>query len=761
MHCLDGWRLAYDDYSDSYEEGEETVFTLTNGYIGVRATRELTSPNAIGGAYIAGLYDKPDKYEKVERFGLIMVNKALCPSYAILPTFWGVRVYTDNESFDFCTSKVVKYNRVLDMKHATLTNEYVLESSFGKQISLTFTSIVSKVQLHIFATKLVVKALNFSGNVRVCFDYSQDDKPILIQRIMDYNCPTAFVSAEEENGQVVLCSKVTETNIDIVLSAKTTGVGKKNFVQIVNGISEVFDINAVQGEKYEFHKIVAINTSKESNNPIENAKKLLAKAENCGFTALAEENSAFWAKKWEIADVEIGGEATLQPILRWNIFSLIGLGIEDGTDASISATGLHGLGYFGHIFWDTEVFMLPFYTATAPEIAKTLLTYRYNRLNAARTFAKENGYIGAQYPWTTTDGGHNVCPIDWARVGDRELHITSDVAYGFHDYYTRTGDKQFYDNYGVEVIVETAKYWTSKVTKGEDGNYHLLDVIGPDEYNIHADDNYFTNFGAKWNVALAIGEMARLKKENKAQYDKLNAITEYEKYEAQLKDVAEKLYLLPTVDNVCEQYDGFFKLDPMPEIERDEFNMPITRVQAYGKSYQILKQPDVVMIHFMFPNEFSEEVKRASYNYYSKCCIHGSSLSPSIHSIVGLRLGYNDVAYGYFRQSTYIDCMNLHMDKSIKDGIHAACIGGTWATTTLGFGGVCVENGELVFRPVLPNKIEYCNFKYIHKGQLVKCNVSLQEFTVTNLSDKPLQFSYYTEKCELAVGESKTFVMKA
>ena len=463
----------------------------------------------------------------------------------------------------------------------------------------------------------------------------------------------------------------------------------------------------------------------------------------------------YWESEWKKTNVEIEGDNEVLRGIRWNVFNLTQLGNKED-DISISATGLHGQGYFGHIFWDTEIFMLPFYLATNPEVAKNLLMYRYKRLDKARKIAKNRALEGAAFPWTSTATGEDVTPPDWERCANRQIHISGDVSYAFHNYYMQTGDFEFYKNYGIEVIVETAKFYASKAEKGQDNKYHILDVIGPDEYNIHANDNYYTNHLVAWNIKEALFSMENLEKEDKALFEEIkNKVSWNESVKEKLSDVLENLAYPKTLNNVNEQYDGFFKQKDPGEMPRDEYNMPLNKNYQYDGDVQILKQADVVMMHYLFPEDFSEDVKRESFKYYEKRCNHGSSLSPSIHCITGLRNGFGKHAYSYLYLTALLDLKNLHLDKNLHEGLHTACAGGTWAATVYGFGGIEIKGGDLHINPRLPEKWGSLKFAFINKGANLKISVYKDKFEV--IADKNTEIFVDKKKVSIEAEKPYTF----
>lgn len=729
------------------EAAEETVFTLSNGYLGVRGSVAFDCANKENGTFIAGLFDKEEKGEANEVCGLTLKNKAITPAYAIVPDSNLMRIEADGLPFDLLNCECLSAQKTLDMQRGIVVFCHTLKNADGKVITVRVMNVVSKTRKHDVLYKAEIVAENFDGAVSVAFCNVLCQNPQYIPRLKDYISCTRLNDVSQKDGEVRLLAKVAETGDEIVLLSRTIGDGEKKTLYSENGVDEWFRIDAKRGQTYSFVKRAAYFSSHDNDvreiSPVDEE------------TLLAE-HFAFWRDAWEKADVEICGDDELQQGLRWNIFNLIQLENVGDSDVSISATGLHGQGYFGHAFWDTEIFMLPFYLATEPKEAKTLLKYRYDRLNEARNLAQQCGCQGAKFPWTSAYTGADVTPPDWERCANRQIHISGDIAYAFYNYYVHTGDRAFFDACGVEVIVETAKFYASKAVKGADGKYHLFDVIGPDEYNIHADDNYFTNHLVKWNVATAVSAMAELKARDEERYAAVAQKTGYDEDMAKrLSSVAENFAFPQTREGVCEQYNGFFSLKDDGPIERDESGMPKDKKYVYASGSQVLKQADVVMMHYLFPDDFSAEVQKASFDYYEKRCNHGSSLSPSIHCVVGLRNGFKDHAYSFLRLTALLDLKNMHLDKNLHEGIHMACAGGTWSAAVYGFGGMRIKNGELHFDPILPDKLSKLKYACAFCGVSYRVEVEKGAFSV--VADRDSHYYVGGKQVVCAANERKRF----
>ena len=755
---MDEWCIIREGYDINEEANQETVFTLANGYMGVRGAIELPSQKKCQGTYLAGVFDKSEVPDDAVVCGLTLQNKAITPAYAIVPDTNLLEIHTEGDSFDFMNCEVQKCKRILDMKHGVERNEYIIKSRKGNLVEIHTFTMVSKVRKHIVMYSVEVTPINFSGKMTVKFCNSLCTNPQFIPRLKDYISKTDCIGMGSVEQSVWLLGRVAETGADICVMAQTTGTGQRYVEYIKDGVGEVFEFEITEGNSAEFVKLAAMYSSRDTDDVKTGCLEDLQSAIVAGKETLLEEHCVYWAKQWRVSDVAISGDSELQLGIRWNMFHLMQLGSEEDADISISATGLHGQGYFGHAFWDTEIFMLPFYLATNVKVAKNLLMYRYNRLDEARKLAAEKGYKGAKFPWTSAFTGADVTPPDWERCANRQIHISGDVAYAFRNYYDQTGDKEFYQNYGMEVVVETAKFYASRAEKGKDGSYHILDVIGPDEYNIHADDNYYTNHMAVWNMKEAVSCMEMLETENPACFEQLVACTGWNaEMKAWLQEVSEHMTFPQTRDSVNEQYTGFFAQKDSGEIVRDGYNMPLEKNYVYDGGTQVLKQADVVMMHYLFPGDFSEDVKRESFRYYEKRCLHGSSLSPSIHCITGLRNGFGKYAYGYLYLTALLDLKNLHLDKNLFEGLHTACAGGTWAATVYGFGGIEIYKDRLNINPILPEKWTELKYAFQYKGVLFDVCVLKDKFTVQSSADAEIYVD--DEKYVLEASEVKEFTV--
>ena len=367
--------------------------------------------------------------------------------------------------------------------------------------------------------------------------------------------------------------------------------------------------------------------------------------------------------------------------------------------SSIPARALTGSGYEGHIFWDAEIFMLPFFCLQFPESARRMLEYRFHTLDGARIRARDMGYRGACYAWESTVDGSDVTPekivLRSSRTeipiftGTQQVHVTADVAYGVWQYWFCTQDVEFLKNYGVEILFETARFWTSRCSL-DGGRYHIEGVVGPDEYHHGVRDNAYTNWMARLNVEKALWARDWLLENDPRTLSLIcNRLGFFEEELLHWRMVARELFVpVPREDGIIEQFEGFFSLDPISIDGRDRLKAPVDRLLDWRRinRSRICKQADVLMLPFLFPEKFSVDVIRANYDYYEPITDHASSLSLPVHAAVAAQIGRSDAAIYYYKKGLDLDLFNLMQNTSL--GVHAACMAGSWQALIFGLMGI-------------------------------------------------------------------------
>ena len=497
-------------------------------------------------------------------------------------------------------------------------------------------------------------------------------------------------------------------------------------------VTEVTVHAGAAGRTLRMDKLVAVCTSRDPGEPdpvAERCRAVLAGHGDAGFDEILAASREVWAGLWEACDCEVVGDERYTRALRFALYHLLITANPDDPTVNIGAKSLSGEGYRGHVFWDTEIFMLPFFILTQPATAKALLRYRHHTLDGARANSREFGTGGARFAWESADTGREECPrftVDganrfWTR--EEEIHVSADVAYGIHRYVEATGDHEFLRDVGAEVLFETSRFWVDRVTPAAGGGYALEQVMGPDEFHSHIDNNAFTNRLAQWHLHLAV-----------AVHDDLRATGDVAAVTAAIglepeerdrwQEVADGLVGPRVVDDVIEQFTGYFERDDVPVTEWDENNMP-----RYPKGYhhfncettQLLKQPDVVMLTYLFPDEFSTATKRANFDYYEARTLHKSSLSPSVHAIIGMEVGDTTRAVQYFERSALVDLTDNQGNTG--EGMHIASAGGTWQILVNGFGGLRILGGRVSLKPWLPADWQGIRFRLRWRGRPIHVSI--------------------------------------
>ncbi|HSK88701.1 MAG TPA: glycoside hydrolase family 65 protein, partial [Anaerolineales bacterium] len=472
-------------------------------------------------------------------------------------------------------------------------------------------------------------------------------------------------------------------------------------------------------------------TSRDTSNPVEIAMEHARAAQS--WESALEAHLQAWGREWERCDVQIEGDDEAQIAIRFNQFQLLIAAPRHDNRVNIGAKTLSGFGYRGHSFWDTEIFMLPLFIYTAPEIARNLLNYRYQRLPAARQKAHANGFDGAQFAWESADTGEEVTPT-WVPhyadrtkliriwTGDIEIHISADIAYSAHRYWQVTGDDPWFIAQGAELMLDTAKFWAARAEWNDEAKYYELnDVIGPDEYHDHVDNNFYTNRMAQWNLQTALDVLDWLKVNAPAKADELTQRLELsQELLAQWKEVLTRIYLPTRPDGLIEQFEGYFQrrdVDLASLEPRGISAQTLFGIEGCNET-QVIKQPDVLMLQYLLRRDFTDEQVRINYDYYSARTDHtyGSSLGPSIQAIMACDVGKPDDAYEHFIRAARADLRDVR--GNAEDGIHGASAGGTWQAIVFGFGGLHLTPQGWSTEPRLPKHWKRLVFRFLYHGEL-------------------------------------------
>jgi trehalose/maltose hydrolase-like predicted phosphorylase len=471
---------------------------------------------------------------------------------------------------------------------------------------------------------------------------------------------------------------------------------------------------ARRGQVVYFQRCVAIvRGDTKDSDPAREALEKLNRAKDLGWRGVAAAHEVAWTNRWRCSDVVVDGDADAQLALRFALYHLNSAANPADERVSIGARALTVDDYHGHVFWDTEIFLLPFYILTWPEAARSLLMYRFHTLDAARAKAAAMGWRGAMYAWESADTGAEMTP-DYVVGPDRQLiavlcgkqeqHISADIAYAVWQYWQATRDDGFLLDAGAEILLETGRFWASRAQPEADGHCHIRGVIGPDEYHEHIDDNAYTNVMARWNIRRALDVAAWLREQWPARWVSLSSHLGL--HDAELKqwlNVANTLATgLHPKTGLFEQFSGYFALEDIDLKNYEGRTVPMDVVlgrERIQKS-RVVKQADVVALLALLPEEFPGETGAENFRYYEPRCSHGSSLSPAMHGLVAARLGDTEMALRFLRRTAAIDLADTQA--SVDGGVHIAALGGIWMLTVFGFAGLSLRDDGIAIDPHLP-----------------------------------------------------------
>jgi trehalose/maltose hydrolase-like predicted phosphorylase len=695
------WSVQETQWSPEQNAHWESLTTVGNGYLGLRGAPE--EPFAAGpsypGFFVAGVFD-PD------RDGI--------PELVNLTNVIATEIEFEGNPFVLKTGAVASYSRILDMKRGVLARELTYAGDCGRT-QLRFERFASVVDRHLLAQMVSIVPLDWGGEVTVTFWFDP--------KVVNQNGPhLKLLHAEHmSRSRLLMATETLGTRIRVGHAGACSAWVRQAQPPRAEWVSEgmrlgfCFRMQLEAGQEVLCRRLVSTFTARDPDVVSVERSCLgdLRGLDGQSYGVRRRQHVRGWARRWDRSDIRIDGPPEDQQAARFAIYHLIQSCPQKTDRASIAAKGLTGEGYRGHVFWDTEIFMLPFFSLTAPAAARRLLTYRVHCLEGAREKASEYGYKGAMFAWESADTGRETCPTyvkdpktgEPVRVscGELEQHISSDVVYAAWNYVKHTGRRAFLSGDFLRLAVDVARFWASRVTfNPTDKDYEIHDVIGPDEYHEHIDNNAFTNFTAAWVLRTAATEVRRLTNARPG----APILRELDVSDSEVQtwqEIARRIVLPWHEDGLLlEQHQGFFDLadvDPAPLSALVSTEPENARMAKIHRA-QILKQADVIMLMVLFPHAFSEEMKRRNWEYYEPRTTHDSSLSPSVHVLAACELGLSAKAYEYFRRSASIDLGDVM--HNADQGLHSAAQGGTWQAIVYGFLGLTLGADGPTLTPRLP-----------------------------------------------------------
>ncbi|MDX9954999.1 MAG: glycoside hydrolase family 65 protein [Anaerolineae bacterium] len=692
---------------------KETLFTIGNGYLGTRGAFEEGYPGEQAMTLIHGLFDDAPIFH---------TELANAPNWVHLVVVIG------GERFRMERGEVLGYRRELDLATGVLRRTVRWRSPAGHTVELAFERFASLADAHILAVRCHLTSVDYTGPVelRAGLPGFVENTGLLHWEWRDQSrlgMGGVYLELQTRGSRQALGMAM-----NLQVEGATITVQDCDWQPTIVAAAEI-----VPGQTLVADKLVAVYTGRDVPDVRAAASYKLETAVIAGYEVLRAANDAAWATEWESADVTIEGDDEADLALRYSLFQLLIAAPHNDDRVSVPAKALSGWGYRGHVFWDTEIFMLPFFTLARPELARNMLSYRYHTLPGARRKAQASGYEGAMYAWESAATGDETTPR-WVpgpeggliRIwcGDIELHITSDVAYAVIQYWRATGDDAFMRDYGAEILLDTARFWGSRAEwHAESERYEINDVIGPDEYHDHVNNSAYTNRMAAWNLQTALEVLDWLKDHAPTRAAELEhaldlSLSRLEHW----RDVIARMFVPQDPETgLIEQFDGFWGLksvnlaDYEPRTKSLQFLLGIEETQGY----QILKQPDVLMLLYLLESEYDTETIKRNWDYYTPRTdlTYGSSLGPGIQAALAARQGDVEAAYAHFLHSARTDLQDVRGNS--HEGIHAATAGGVWQAVIFGFGGIRITEEGLTAAPRLPQGWTRLRFRLHYHGQPV------------------------------------------
>lgn len=740
----DGWQITYKEYDPSKEKTRETLLTVGNGYFGTRGCMEecKASDNHYPGTYMAGIYNRLTSKigdRDIENEEFVNIPNWLYTTFKI----------EDGEWFDPETWKIDYFHRYIDLASGEMTRDMVVTDPKGRMVLLESSRFSSMKNMHLGGMTYSVTSLNFAGKITI---KSGIDGSIInsgVDRYKDLEQKHLESDLEQATDDTLLVQvKTVQSNINIAVAVRFPDNAPQR-TEISDGqVYGYWEQNLQPQETWDLEKLVGIFTSRKSKDDYA-ARALSTVKETESYYLSATESLGAWGEIWDMADIELEGDREAQRLLRLHIYHLICSfsGHNRTIDASITARGLHGEAYRGHIFWD-ELFILPWYAKTFPESAKAMLMYRYNRLNKAKEYANTHGYEGAMFPWQSASDGReetqvvHLNPVS-GKWGDDysclQRHVSLAVAYNVYTYYHISGDTAFMNMAGLEMLLEIARFWASKAKQDKLGRYSIDGVMGPDEFHEKIPgaskggikDNAYTNIMVAWLFSTIDQLIAKNEIDHAPIFEKIKlSAKELERW----RKVGSSLNIYFSKDGIIAQFDGYLALK---ELNWDEYKQKYGNIhrmdrilKSEGKSpddYKVAKQADTLMTFYnLHDDEVTSILQHLGYSlpedyiaknmdYYLERTSHGSTLSKVVHSYVARSIKRDNLSWELYLDALRSDFADVQ-GGTTGEGIHAGVMAGTIEIAQKSFAGLDLSGDTIRFNPSMPKHWRKMTFRFVFKG---------------------------------------------
>ena len=740
----DNWSIIEEGFEIERVKSSESLFSIGNGAMGQRANfEEYYSGKTFQGSYIAGIY-YPDK-TKVGWW------KNGYPEYFAkvlnAPNWIGIDIEINGENLDLakCQS-VANFKRELNMKEGIYYRSFNATLQNGAEISVKVTRFLSLDLDELGVINYEITPLNADASIVF--------KPYVDAGVHneDANWEEKFwetLNVQHSGNEGFVTARTFKTHFTattfmqntILLEGNSLNATPLNIEKSSDKIQFSYEVTASKGQTASIQKFGGYTVSLNHDDTQIAAEKVIEKALEISYSNLVENQKQAWAKFWEMSDITIDGDVKAQQGIRFNIFQLNQTYLGKDSRLNIGPKGFTGEKYGGSTYWDTEAYCIPFYMATKDQqVARNLLTYRYNQLDKAIENAAKLGFKNgaALYPMVTMNGEE--CHNEW-EITFEEIHRNGAIAFAIFNYYRFTGDYSYIPEKGLEVLIGIARFWYQRATYSTYRNqYVILGVTGPNEYENNVNNNFYTNYIAKWCIDYAMEQIQKVKNEYASDYSRIMSKVALDDAEIMhWKKVADHMYFPYSEEHgVYLQQDGFLDKELVKVHDLDRSQRPINQKWSWDRILRspYIKQADTLQGFYFFEDHFSREQLEKHFDFYEPFTVHESSLSPCVHSIQAAVLGRMEQAYTFYLRTSRLDLDDYN--KEVEEGLHITSMAGTWMSIVEGFGGMRVKNNQLHFEPRIPKEWNGYSFKINFRNQILKISVHQNETKFTLEGNNPI-----------------------
>ena len=741
----DNWSIIEEGFDAERVKSSESLFSIGNGAMGQRANfEEKYTGETFQGSYIAGIY-YPDK-TKVGWW------KNGYPKYFAkvlnAPNWIGIDIEINGELFDLnsCT-EVKNFRRELNMKHGVYTRTFEATLQNGTQILVNVNRFLSLDLDEIGVINYEITPLNKDAKIiykpyidaGVTNEDANWEEKFWEPLDVNHNNNEAFVTARTFKTHFIATTFMQNS---ILLNDKNLNLSPSNVESDKEKVQFTYEVAVAKGEKSSIQKLAGYTVSLNHENTHTGAENAIKSALAIGYNQLLQDQITAWAKIWEMSDITIDGDVKAQQGIRFNIFQLNQTYLGKDSRLNIGPKGFTGEKYGGSTYWDTEAYCIPFYMATKDQqVARNLLTYRYNQLDKAIENAKDNlGFTNgaALYPMVTMNGEE--CHNEW-EITHEEIHRNGAIAFAIFNYHRYTGDYSYIPEKGLEVLIGIARFWHQRASFSTNKNqYMILGVTGPNEYENNVNNNFYTNYIAKWCIDYTHEQIQKVSLEYPQDHKRI--VEKVKLSDAELQEwlkVSSNMYFpFSEEHDVYLQQDGFLDKDLVQVKDLDKSQRPINQKWSWDRVLRspYIKQADTLQGFYFFEDHFTKEQLEKHFNFYEPFTVHESSLSPCVHSIQAAKLDKMDMAYTFYLRTSRLDLDDYN--KEVEEGCHITSMAGTWMSIVEGFGGMRVKNDMLHFEPKIPKEWNGYSFKINFRNQILKVSVNQNDTQFSLEGDKEI-----------------------